>query len=85
VAKVYGLELDRRFEPILARLPVEMLWGDATTYELPDVTKVVANPPIQLPDLLPELRQRRLKALTNAEVSRLVAAVRASASAPGRR
>jgi 16S rRNA A1518/A1519 N6-dimethyltransferase RsmA/KsgA/DIM1 with predicted DNA glycosylase/AP lyase activity len=38
VAKVYALELDRRFEPFLSPLPVELLWGDAMTHVLPDVT-----------------------------------------------
>jgi 16S rRNA (adenine1518-N6/adenine1519-N6)-dimethyltransferase len=64
VAKVYALEVDRRFAPFLEPLPVR--WGDALAGDLPDVTKVVANPPFQLTErLIPWLgRQASLESAT---------------------
>ncbi|GAA2755270.1 rRNA adenine N-6-methyltransferase family protein [Actinopolymorpha rutila] len=69
VARIYAVELDRRFEPYLEPLTrshdVRLLWNDFLDVDLPTVTKVVANPPFRATEHLLEWL-RRLPALTSA-------------------
>lgn len=69
--RIYAIEIDRRFGPYLERLRcrtgphVELIWGDILACRLPDVTKVVANPPFRITEQLVSWLHR-LPALTAA-------------------
>lgn len=71
-ARVYAIELDQRFAPFLRRLSrehrnVEVLTCDILDACLPDVTKVVANPPFRITERLIRWLHR-LPALTSASL-----------------
>jgi 16S rRNA A1518/A1519 N6-dimethyltransferase RsmA/KsgA/DIM1 with predicted DNA glycosylase/AP lyase activity len=70
-AKIYAIEIDSRLrsflEPLSRTNPVELICDDILTTDLRDVTKVVANPPFRITELLVEWLHR-LPALVSASL-----------------
>lgn len=72
-SRIYAIEIDRRFGPCLEHLGqrsaphVELVWGDILACRLPDVTKVIANPPFRITEQLIEWLYG-LPALTSASL-----------------
>ncbi|MET9018421.1 rRNA adenine N-6-methyltransferase family protein [Actinopolymorpha sp. NPDC004070] len=68
-ARLYAVEIDRRFEPYLEPLrrfhDVRLIWNDFLVTDLPAVTKVIANPPFRATEHLLDWL-RRVPALTSA-------------------
>ena len=46
--KVYAIEKDRRMAEFLRGLGIEIIWGDATRIDWPEVNKIVANLPFNI-------------------------------------